>query len=132
MLIYTIPTIIICLASFIHGVVEGYEFDGRKSFERKWNIPPISFWGKFSHQNKTKFSRYFGVIDFYHVADDLRKYLFILSGYWLVGLKWYEILIVLILGLISMQSGLQWVRKDSFVPYFLELLTDKFNNYIKR
>jgi len=27
----------------IDGVVEGYEFDGRQSFERKYGVLPVSF-----------------------------------------------------------------------------------------
>lgn len=29
----------------VDGVVSGYEFDGRKSFERKYNVQPLSFYG---------------------------------------------------------------------------------------
>ena len=36
---------VIGFASVVDGVVEGYEFDGRLSFERKWGVDAFGFWG---------------------------------------------------------------------------------------
>jgi len=74
----------------VDGVVSGYEFDGRKSFERKYGVEPLSFWGSESwkraypnnnpEQRQIPLWRIVGAPDFYHVADDARKVGYIGSG----------------------------------------------------
>jgi len=72
---------ILATAGFVDGVVEGYEFDGRTSFERKFGADPNGFWGSQSWRNKDNwYARNFGVWDFYHVADDYRKLGYITGG----------------------------------------------------
>lgn len=69
-------------AGFVDGIVEGYEFDGRRSWERKYGVSPDHpFWGSNSWKSKnTAWEKNFGVFDFYHVADDLRKIGYISGG----------------------------------------------------
>lgn len=50
-------------AGFVDGTVNGFEFDGRKSFERKWNVRPISFFGSRSWETvDTGWERQFGAL----------------------------------------------------------------------
>lgn len=68
----------------IDGVLEGYTFDRRTSFERKYNVNPRGYFGSESWRNvyrngdpeqgfKSPLHRWSGAWDFYHHADDLRK-----------------------------------------------------------
>lgn len=122
--------IIFALASFIHGIIEGYGFDSRKSFERKWGIKSDSFFGSLSHTNKTFLSSYIGVIDFYHVADDLRKYLFVFSLFGITSFTFFQWVLFFMVGIVSMQIGLSWIRKDTFVPHFITILLKTIKNGI--
>lgn len=74
---------LVVLGSAADGLVEGYEFDARKSFERKWGVSPSSFWGSQSWRKvyrsgtpelgfKSPLHKWYGAVDFYHVADDVR------------------------------------------------------------
>lgn len=66
---------LLAVSSFTDGVVEGYEFDGRKSFERKFNSNPNGFFGSQSwRKDHTLYAQLLGVPDFYHIADDFRTY----------------------------------------------------------
>jgi len=72
---------VLASAGFVDGMVEGYEFDGRTSFERKFGADPNGFWGSQSWRNKDNwYAQNFGVWDFYHVADDYRKIGYISGG----------------------------------------------------
>ena len=73
------------------GMVEGYEFDGRTSFERKWGKSARGYWGSESWRVvykggepangfKSPAHNAFGAWDFYHNADDLRKLGYISGG----------------------------------------------------
>lgn len=92
------------------GLCEGYEFDGRKSFERKYNAKKTGYFGSESWRNvykngdpeqgfKSGIHRNMGAFDFYHHADDLRKIGYI-SGGVIIGInghktntkKWYYII----------------------------------------
>jgi hypothetical protein len=92
------------------GMVDGYEFDQRKSFERKYNVSKTGYFGSESwrmvYRNgdteqgfKSGFHRNMGAFDFYHHADDLRKIGYI-SGGVIIGIngrktntkKWYYII----------------------------------------
>lgn len=106
---------------FIDGAVEGYEFDGRTSFERKWGVEEYSFFGSKSWDMPMNgWERQFGKFDFYHVADDLRKVSYI-SGGIVIGLsgakleqKWfhyfYDFLITFAASGISKWAGMYYVR----------------------
>lgn len=73
------------------GMVEGYTFDGRKSFERKYGVDPHGYFGSESWRMvyragepangfKSQFHQTVGAWDFYHHADDLRKVGYIGGG----------------------------------------------------
>lgn len=101
---------ILAVAGAADGMVEGYEFDQRKSFERKFNVSKTGYFGSQSWKSaykggdvdngfKSGFVRTFGAQDFYHHADDLRK-LGYMSGSVIIGIngtktntkKWYYII----------------------------------------
>lgn len=100
----------LAVAGAADGMVEGYEFDQRKSFERKYNVNKTGYFGSQSWKSaykdgnvdngfKSGFVRTFGAQDFYHHADDLRKIGY-MSGGIVVGIggnkinskKWYYII----------------------------------------
>lgn len=113
------------------GMLEGYQFDGRKSFERKWGVEPESYFGSLSwktaYQNntvnqgfKSPYREWRGANDFYHLADDVRKIGYI-SGGVAIGLSsynqnskwWHYALDILISSTISSSSkaiGVKWIR----------------------
>lgn len=113
------------------GMVEGYTFDGRTSFERKWNASRYGFWGSESwrmvYRNgqpeqgfKTPLHNWAGAADFYHVADDTRKFGYI-SGGILIGIggakvntKWWHYAadfgIGFTLSAISKAGAMYWIR----------------------
>jgi len=98
----------VAVAGAADGAVNGYEFDGRKSFERKFNVSKTGYFGSESWKNvykngdpeqgfKSGFHRKMGAFDFYHHADDLRKIGYI-SGGVVIGLnahrntnKWHTV-----------------------------------------
>lgn len=88
------------IGAFTDGVLEGYQIDGRRSFERKWGVEPISFFGSESWKTayvnndprlgfKSKHRQWLGAFDFYHVADDTRKTGYILGGA-IIGIGSYK------------------------------------------
>ncbi len=117
--------------SFIDGVAEGYTFDGRKSFERKYSVDPYGFWGSESWRrvyvdgdpangHKSWLHKNLGAWDFYHAADDLRKYGYIGSAS-LLGISfyrfdksiWHWLLdagISIGLSIFWKRTGMQWIR----------------------
>jgi len=114
------------LAAAMDGVLEGYGFDGRKSFERKWGIGPTTFFGSLSHLRK--WGRWYrltgGVSDFYHWADDARAYGYRIAGFALgcyvirlliASHNWLFIsaLLVgwLVVGSLAKRAGMWWVRE---------------------
>jgi hypothetical protein len=119
---------LVVAAGFVDGMVEGYEFDGRTSFERKWGVSPDNpFWGSNSWDTgkNTGWERQFGVVDFYHVADDLRKVGYI-SGGVTIGIGaakrkqklrhyLYDIGLSFVIGGISKWAGMYYIRHiDAF------------------
>lgn len=84
---------LLSLASFLDGFVEGYEFDNRTYFERKAGASPSGRFGsrswerRYTHPNI--WNQHMGVFDFYHTADDARKYLYI-SGSVTIGISAYK------------------------------------------
>jgi len=61
----------------LDGIVEGWGFDGRHSFERKFNADPNGYFGSNSHEyvREQWFKK-----DFYHNAEDLRVGAYIIGG----------------------------------------------------
>jgi len=81
----------VAVAGAADGAVNGYEFDGRKSFERKFNAKKIGYFGSESWKSvyrngdpeqgfKSSLHRNIGAFDFYHHADDLRKIGYLSGG----------------------------------------------------
>jgi len=119
------------ISGAIDGVVEGYEFDGRKSFERKYNVSPTGYFGSESWRRAYKnndpeqgyknfYSRTFGANDFYHLADDAKKIGYIGSGI-TIGIsgsransKWWHYAVDFGIGLAvsgaGKAAGMYWIR----------------------
>jgi len=81
----------VAVAGVADGMVEGYEFDRRKSFERKYGVSKTGYFGSQSWKRayngnnpdngfKSDFVRIMGAQDFYHHADDLRKVGYLSGG----------------------------------------------------
>jgi hypothetical protein len=88
---------LLAAASFTDGTLEGYTFDNRRSFERKYGADPYGFWGSQSWQaDHTWWAKQFGVPDFYHLADDFRTYGRLSSG--------------VCIGIGGLKSGNTWKR----------------------
>lgn len=109
-----------CIASVADGVVEGWEFDSRKSFERKFNANPNGFWGSLSHRNKGTYwyKITHAVWDFYHLADDLRSYFYRIGGFlfsfFIVGQSFFISIISVIFFLgansVCKRYSMEWIR----------------------
>jgi len=65
------------IGALADGIVEGYEFDGRSSFERKWGVDRYGFWGSRSWQGRKFMGQTW---DAYHMFDDIRKVGYIGGG----------------------------------------------------
>ena len=124
---------ILILASLADGIVEGYEFDGRMSLERKFGVDPYGPFGHLSWTNayidgnpalgyKNLWTKTMGAWDFYHWMDDLRKFGYISGGIFItLGAKkgkfkdvWKSHLIDFavysIASSVSKSAGMRWVR----------------------
>ena len=129
----TIGITTLILASLADGIVEGYEFDGRKSFERKYGVKPISYAGseswRLAYKNndvaqghKNQWTRFAGASDLYHHLDDFRKFGYISAGICIgIGAKkgkfkdvWKSHLIDFavysVASSVSKSAGMKWVR----------------------
>lgn len=82
---------ILVISSIADGMVEGYEFGGRKYFETNHGVGKYSWSGSLSYLRAYKnfdpnqgyanlWSKYMGAWDFYHFMDDLRKFGYISAG----------------------------------------------------
>lgn len=108
--------IVVFLAGAIDGIVEGFEFDGRKSFERKYNVDEFGFWGSKSWTRRTTdpniWNRWFGVFDFYHIGDDLRAMFYLLGATLLA--QDYRLWLALLIGWVAKGVGkwlgMGWIR----------------------
>lgn len=114
---------VLSFAGAIDGIVEGYEFDGRTSFERKYGVNPNGYFGSRSwekaHTKETLYAKYFGAWDFYHNADDVRKIGYI-SGGVIIGIgsrvntKWWHYAVDLAASFavsgVAKSAGMFWVR----------------------
>ena len=114
----------LAVAGFADGAVEGFEFDGRRSFERKYNVSETGYFGTRSweraYQTRNLYTRYFGAWDFYHHADDVRKVGYI-SGGITIGIsgaknnsKWWHYAVdfgaSLAISGMSKAAGMYWIR----------------------
>lgn len=123
MMILTI--FILITAGLIDGILEGYGFDSRKSFERKFGVSPISYAGsqswKLAYKNndveqgfKSPFVEWMGAWDFYHHADDARKLFYILGGAMIMRFDFPLVVLVaaaFIVAGVAKWQGVKWVRK---------------------
>jgi hypothetical protein len=125
-------------AGLIDGILEGYGFDGRKSFERKYKVNPLGFWGSKSHlkayTDPNIYNKLLGVFDFYHVADDLRKGGYILSCI-LLGYYLDINLILLIIGAYVISAvpkifGMAWIRGKKLFKKLNQYKMDKVTKLI--
>ena len=105
---------ILTAAGFIDGMVEGFDFDNRTAFERKYNVNPKGYFGSKQHQKKCGWKPF---CDFYHDADDFRKFGYISGGVVLTlgeKQKIEYLLIDLGIGLIlsagAKRAGLHYIR----------------------
>ena len=120
----------VAVAGAADGAVNGYEFDGRKSFERKFNVSKTGYFGSQSWKRaykgnnpdngfKSDFVRIVGAQDFYHHADDLRKIGYI-SGGVVIGLnthkntnKWHTVAdfaIGFAVSSLTKSAAMWWIR----------------------
>ena len=118
------------VASAADGMLEGYQFDGRRSFERKYGADPLSWGGSQSWRrayvngdplqgHSSAYAKHLGAWDFYHLADDVRKFGYVGAGL-TIGFNfkdqnWKAILLDLIISAIissgSKRIAMEWVRK---------------------
>lgn len=112
---------LIGIGGFVDGVVEGFDFDMRRSFERKWGADPYGFFGSLSfekrHSSPNIYNRTLGTFDFYHIADDLRKVLYIGGGITItIGEKrpakhyFLDFLLSLAISSATKRAGMYWIR----------------------
>ena len=114
---------VLSFAGAIDGIVEGYEFDGRTSFERKYGVNPNGYFGSRSwekaHTKETLYAKYFGAWDFYHNADDVRKIGYISGGVMigiggLVNTKWWHYAVDVAASFavsgVAKSAGMFWIR----------------------
>lgn len=116
---------ILALAGLVDGILEGYGFDGRKSFERKFNVKPTSYFGSQSWKRaykdnnvdlgfKSAFVKWLGAFDFYHYADKTRKLLYIIGGMLIMNLNYNFFLLLagaFVVSGIAKSIGMGWIRK---------------------
>lgn len=114
--------LVVCGAGFVDGMVEGYEFDGRKSFERKWGVDSYGFFGSQSWDSEwTAWERAkMSQTDFYHVADDVRKWGYQAGGFMLGRAAarhnkrrvhdWFDVLLVGVASGLWKSAGMYYVR----------------------
>ena len=120
----------VAVAGAADGMVEGCEFDRRKSFERKYGASKTGYFGSQSWKRayngnnpdngfKSDFVRIVGAQDFYHHADDLRKIGY-LSGGVVLGLnahrntnKWHTVAdfaIGFAVSSLTKSAAMWWIR----------------------
>lgn len=82
---------LLAVGAFADGVLQGYEFDGRTSFERKWGASPTGFWGSRSWAKRYRNGdpaqglshpvyQHLPVFDFYHVGKFVANYATVSGG----------------------------------------------------
>lgn len=122
----TVGLSVLVFSALVDGVLEGYGFDQRRSFERKFGVAQFSFFGSISHLNKDNwYAKNFGVFDFYHTADDIRTWGGRIGGavygagvvipmFQVGGIRWRHVLIDFLISAIATSGakrvGLWWIR----------------------
>ena len=123
--------VMVAVGGFTNGMLQGYEFDGRRSFERKWGKSPTGFWGSLSWAqryvdgdpaNGVKNLRYqhLPVLDFYHVTQITHHHALVTGGIF-VGIggaksnkKWWhyamDVALSAAVNSASQSAGLYWIR----------------------
>ena len=116
-MILIIATLILIIASLLDGAVEGFDFDGRKYFENWYNVDPFDYWGSKSwmrsETNPNIYNKLNGVFDFYHNADDIRKYGYLSSAF-LFALScphWLYIVAGIIVSILFKRLGMYLIRR---------------------
>jgi len=120
----------VAVAGAADGLAEGYEFDRRLSFERKYRVSKTGYFGSQSWKRaykdgnpdngfKSDFVRIMGANDFHHHADDLRKIGY-LSGGVVIGTqhrkntkKWHTVAdfaIGFAVSSITKSAAMWWIR----------------------
>jgi hypothetical protein len=116
----------------LDGILEGYAFDGRKSFERKYGVSKYGYFGSESWRNvyiqgnpengfKSPLHGWAGAWDFYHHADDGRKLGYI-GGSIILGIggaklnnKWWhyaaDFTISFAISAAAKSAGMYYIRK---------------------
>lgn len=123
--------VLMAIAAAADGAVEGYDFDNRTSFERKFNWGPYSFGGSLSWTNvynnhqvdqgfKSALHKWYGAFDFYHVADDVRAVgykagggMFFIGSYKQNTRRRHWLLDVVIVSVVTSGAkslGMKWIR----------------------
>ena len=112
--------ITLLLSGLIDGILEGWSFDGRKSFERKYNVDNNGFWGSDRHEraqtDPNLYNKLWGTFDFYHMADKARKGGYLLSGFLILENSTFEIhTLLLFIGAYTVSAatkiiGMEWIR----------------------
>ena len=121
----------LAFAGAVDGIVEGYEFDGRQSFERKYNAAKSGYFGseswRLAYKNgdvdqgqKNGITKVLGAQDFYHHADDLRKLGYVTGGITLgisgtqTNIKKWHYMADFIIGFAisgaTKAAGMYWIR----------------------
>lgn len=122
---------LVALGGAANGMLQGYEFDGRASFERKWGKSQTGFWGSLSWTKRYRDGNpayglahpayvVLPVADFYHVTQVVHHHSLVTGGV-LVGIgggfsrqKWWHYLIDIGLSAAvnstAQAAGLWWIR----------------------
>ena len=122
---------LVAVGGFTNGLLQGYEFDGRTSFERKWGASPTGFWGSLSWTQryvdgnpaygvKSLAYRYLPVPDFYHVTQITHHHALVTGGIF-VGIgaarsnrRWehyaLDLLVSAVVNSAAQSAGLYYIR----------------------
>lgn len=111
--------ILILIAAILDGMRTGWIHDGRKSFERKFNVDPYGFWGSESWRMiykdgdpdkgaKSWLHYNIGAMDFEHFSDRTYKICYIVGGF-LTG-TWIYLGIAIALSILAKRTAMRWIR----------------------
>jgi hypothetical protein len=123
---------LVAIGGITNGMLQGYEFDGRMSFERKYNVDPRGYWGSQSWARRYRdFNpahglahpayKHLPVFDFYHTAQIIHHHSLVTGGI-IVGIssaytnkKWWhyglDLAASTFINSASQSIGLRWIRK---------------------
>ena len=118
------------VAGVAGGMEAGFQFDHRKSFERKYNVDPNGFWGSQSWRRvyvngdpnqgfKSGLHRRVGSLDFYHISNKTMRFGYI-GGSLTIGINarknnnWKHTALDIIIGVaastIGQNLGMYYIR----------------------